>query len=209
MSELLDDSVVGDEPSRKAKAPGKLPGKLDHALAWLRSNERWVFLCAAAFQLLVLTGMIAGNALPHWGSRVILLRVVPVDPRDLFRGDYVNLSYEISRPPSGPSEGLQTSPALTDRRDWQGREVYVTLAPDADGEHYHASRFSTAVPPPRTLFIAGTVTDRFRITYGIESYFVEEGEGKKYEEAIREHRLSAEVAVNSKGQAQLRGLRID
>jgi uncharacterized membrane-anchored protein len=26
----------------------------------------------------------------------IMLRVEPVDPRDLFRGDYVSLSYEIS-----------------------------------------------------------------------------------------------------------------
>lgn len=55
------------------------------------------YLFIIALQVLVLLGMIGYRA--YWtatGERVVL-RTAPVDPRDLFRGDYVSLSYEISR----------------------------------------------------------------------------------------------------------------
>jgi uncharacterized membrane-anchored protein len=45
--------------------------------------------------------------------------------------------------------------------------------------------------------------------FGIESYFVEEGTGRRYEQAIRDRHLSAELAVTSGGQAALKGLRIE
>ncbi|HIE31672.1 MAG TPA: hypothetical protein EYP67_04720 [Methanosarcinales archaeon] len=32
----------------------------------------------------------------HFGQEIVL-KTDPIDPRDLFRGDYVTLSYEISR----------------------------------------------------------------------------------------------------------------
>jgi uncharacterized membrane-anchored protein len=57
--------------------------------------------------------------------------------------------------------------------------------------------------------IRGTLLDRFRIEFGIESYFVQEGKGKEYEDAIRSRRLSAEVALTPDGHAALRGLRIE
>jgi uncharacterized membrane-anchored protein len=47
------------------------------------------------------------------------------------------------------------------------------------------------------------------LQFGIESFFVQEGSGHMYERAIREHKLSAELAVTSSGQAALRGLRIE
>src|SRR6516164_5539853 len=99
LDDPLEDGLVG--PS---KGPGAAAwaGKLDHVISWLRSHERWVFLATVAFQLLVLSGMIAGNAIPYRGADVVLLKVMPVDPRDLFRGDYVILGYDITRiPPQG------------------------------------------------------------------------------------------------------------
>jgi GDYXXLXY motif protein len=38
---------------------------------------------------------------------------------------------------------------------------------------------------------------------GIESYYVQEGTGHRYEQAIRDRKLSAELAVTSSGQAAL------
>ena len=57
----------------------------------------------------------------------ILLKTRPVDPRDLFRGDYVILSYDISRFNAGD---MQSSLVRHFRVDDQ---VYVTL--DMDGEY--------------------------------------------------------------------------
>jgi len=40
----------------------------------------------------VLGGMIALHAAPLWFGETVLLKVEPVDPRGLMRGDYVILS---------------------------------------------------------------------------------------------------------------------
>ena len=51
---------------------------------------------AIAFQLLVL-GYIAGQR--EWilrTGRTVWLRTAPIDPRDVMRGDYVRLDYEVA-----------------------------------------------------------------------------------------------------------------
>jgi uncharacterized membrane-anchored protein len=47
------------------------------------------------------------------------------------------------------------------------------------------------------------------LQFGIEAYYVQEGTGHRYEQAIRDRKLSAELAVTSGGQAALRALRIE
>jgi len=57
---------------------------------------RWKFILLVLLQVALLVGMIAYRQ--YWvatGER-ILLRTAPVDPRDIFRGDYVSLRYDIS-----------------------------------------------------------------------------------------------------------------
>jgi uncharacterized membrane-anchored protein len=48
-----------------------------------------------------------------------------------------------------------------------------------------------------------------RLEFGIEAYYVQENTGRRYEEAIRDRKLTAELAVTSSGQAALKGLRIE
>jgi hypothetical protein len=64
-------------------------------------------------------------------------------------------------------------------------------------------------PPGEGKFIRGTINSARRIEYGIESFYVQEREGTKFEEAARQRKLSAEVALMSDGRAALRGLHID
>src|SRR3954468_14416646 len=123
LTDPLDDGLVGPSKLRGAAA---WVGRFDHAPAWLHAHERWVFLATAAFQLLVLCGMIAIKAIPYQTGDTVLLRVVPVDPRDLLRGDYVILGYEISRVPVMGIAGLprhRMTPANVS--EWRGRTVYV------------------------------------------------------------------------------------
>ncbi|MCJ7783759.1 MAG: GDYXXLXY domain-containing protein [Desulfobacterales bacterium] len=57
---------------------------------------RWKFIFLVLLQAALLVGMIAYRQ--YWvatGER-ILLRTAPVDPRDIFRGDYLSLRYDIS-----------------------------------------------------------------------------------------------------------------
>ena len=60
-------------------------------------------------QLVVLVGMMVGRMMLLWTGETVLLRVVPIDPRDIFRGDYVTLTYDISRVPTQGILGLPPS----------------------------------------------------------------------------------------------------
>jgi uncharacterized membrane-anchored protein len=181
--------------------------RLDGFMAWIKDRERFVLLATAAFQVILLLAMIGLHLTPLVSGQTILVRVVPVDPRDLFRGDYVTLSYEFNRVPPAGIDGLP-GPGWQNKREWQGRTVYVTLVPEPDGKHWRAEQYSIHQPAGGT-YLRGRIAGPGRIEYGIESYYVQEGKGRKYEQAIRGRQLSAEIAVTADGQAGLRGLRIE
>jgi uncharacterized membrane-anchored protein len=188
-------------PAPVARAWSGLVEAVDKAATWVGGHRRGVIVGAVVFQLAVLLWMVVWHSRPlvASGSQTVLLHVVPVDPRDLFRGDYVTLSYDVSR----------MSPLGLSRDDLSGRPVYVTLAPDRDGRHYHGAGASLDPPPPGSgPFLRGTATQR-GLAFGIESYFVQEGKGKAYEDAVRRGKLWAEVAVAPDGRAALRGLVIE
>ncbi len=174
---------------------------LDRSCSVVKNQQRSILFFGAAFQLVVLLTIIATPLHTLMTGDTILLRVVPVDPRDMFRGDYVILSYEFSQVPAKGIKGLNPN-------DNQGRTVYVTLVPAEDGKHWQASRF-TLKKPDTGKFLRGKITDWNRIAFGIESYFVQEGKGLKFEQAARSKNLSAEIALNKNGYAVLKRLLID
>jgi uncharacterized membrane-anchored protein len=191
-----ETGLPSNHPEFEPPPDPKPDGPVGRFFAWLSGQERTVIIAAVLFQLFILAAMVLTCALPTHGAPTVLLRVVPVDPRDLMRGDYVTLGYEISRLPSAPQPGLR------------GSTVYVTLLPEPDGRHFRGGGVS-AERPASGRFIRGTVNDWNGITFGIESYFVQEGKGHDYEQAIRSRKLSAKVALASDGQAALRGLVFD
>jgi uncharacterized membrane-anchored protein len=145
----------------------------------------------------------------------ITLPTRPLDPRDIFRGDYVTLGYDISsvHQPSGQQ--------LPDAGVTPGATVYVTLAPDPVNQWKAKSvtgKFPSDVGAGEVV-LKGRVQSLWNpsngteanvnIRYGIESYFVPEGEGKVIEAQVREHKISAIVAVGADGTAGLKGLVID
>jgi len=176
-------------------------------LGWLKARERKVLKAAVAAQLLVLVAMIALRALPLVTGQTVLVRVMPVDPRDLFRGDYVILSYDFSRVPPEGVEGLPET-EYRKRSKREGRTVYVPLVPDTNRTHWRAEKV-TVVKPAAGPFLKGQMRGHGSLQFGIEAYYVQEGTGHRYEQAIRDRHLTAELAVTSDGQAALRGLRIE
>jgi uncharacterized membrane-anchored protein len=158
------------------------------------ARERGAIAIAVSFQVAVLLSMILLHTIPFLGARTVLLLVEPVDPRDLFRGDYVTLSYAFTRTPSGKYKPGQT--------------VYVQLVPEGDGRHYHAGAFLTD-PPAGGLFVRGIAGSYSRASYGIESFYLREGTGHDYEAAVRRRRLWAEVALDRLGNPALRRLVIE
>lgn len=146
----------------------------------------------------------------------VTLQTQPVDPRDLLRGDYVVLRYDISQLPAGNLKGKVA--------DSRHPDVFVKLAPNADGIHQAVSVHAepVAVTAPEVL-IRGRVAnyggscgddrrrfcDKLPIKYGLESYFVPEGEGRKLEDARNQQKLRIVAAVLPSGRAAIKRLLLD
>jgi uncharacterized membrane-anchored protein len=148
----------------------------------------------------------------------IRLRTVPVDPRDLFRGDYVVLNYAISTIAAAKGE-----PAFR-----RGDTVYVTLTRDPDGfSRAVAASMSRPAATGSDVVIAGRVVstnacgvneagefdcsterNRLRVAYGLESYFVPQGSGKAIETTDKA-RIEIVAAVSESGEAAIKRLLID
>lgn len=178
-----------------------VPSRVSSVLDWIRSQNQSLLILATGFQLVVLLTMIILSLQTLVTGDTIRLKVRPVDPRDLFRGDYVILTYDISRLSSRQVPG----PSL---RNAAGKTVYVTLELGPDGQNWEATAYGFQ-PPTYGKFIRGNVVRGYRIEYGIESYFVQEGQGLKYEEANRRGDLAVEVALDSNGKAILKRLIIE
>jgi uncharacterized membrane-anchored protein len=164
---------------------------------WVSLRQKSILVGAVIFQMLVLFAMILQSARPLVTGETILVRVIPVDPRDLFRGDYVILNYDFTtRLPPG---------ALSDDPSVAGNEIFVSLVRDVDGKHWRTESMSWTRPESGT-YIRGMVDQSLRNEFGIGQYFVQEGQGRDYEDAIRGGQLSAEIAVTTDGVASLKRL---
>lgn len=197
-----------------------------------RPDRYWALLAAVALlQTAALIKIVLDRQTLLKTGREITMAVQPVDPRDLFRGDYVTLGYGLS--PVTMSAARNGAPL--DGID-RGRPVYVTVHPAANNTWTVtnlAARYPNAVAPDDVV-LKGLVQNRwfnsqietagapgartigqdngdiqFSVKYGIESYFVPEGTGKPLEDSVREKKLQAVIAVATDGAAALKGLIID
>ena len=142
----------------------------------------------------------------------VWLRTAPVDPRDLFRGDFVALEYEIGHPSQALIEPLK------EVFDSKYSQVYACLSTDAHGIARIQS-FALDLPAGE-LCIRGRVgrhlqrdwRSRSAVVYGIEKYFVPQGTGYALENQRGERDdwqtpMEVEVALSSKGTPVIKGHR--
>jgi hypothetical protein len=177
-------------------------------------------LLAGATCLLILSGMIVGHAWPLWTGRVVTMKVIPVDPRDPFRGEYVHLDTPASQLYRTGS-GVKPSPAWTLVRPIDrvfdaarpGSVVYVQLAPAESGDYVPVS--VGRAPEAGALNLRGRTrwtpgAGALAVDYGLDAFYVQEGKGRRIEEAIRQRRnVQMQIAIASSGHARLKTLLID
>ncbi len=188
------------------------------------------FVAVALIQTAVLGSMIYERATILRTGTAIMLKTEPIDPRDLFRGDYVILNYEISQLPTEKLEGDNEFERL--------QPIYVAL--EERGQFWSATGIYNGWPTiiGDQVIIKGTVdwtndihedcplenldcdyyaqpliSTEVNVSYGLDSYFVPEGSGKEIEDAVREdseiERVAVEVAVDDEGTAAIKGLYLD
>ena len=174
-------------------------------------SPRLALVLAALLQTAVLAWMVIDRTMLIKTGREIVLPIQPVDPRDLFRGQYVRLGYPVSQVPMRLVEG-----PLPDRNG----AFYVTIEQQTD-ETWRPIRLTRDRPAnlgPRQVALRAraqrsfpTLTDggSVFVRYGIESYFVEEGQGPRLETLARDKKLAALIAVDTCGNAAIKGIYID
>lgn len=141
----------------------------------------------------------------HFLGQEVRLEVRPVDPRDLLRGDYVIINLAITR--------LDAALPGLDRAIKVGDLVYVELAADSAGVFQpvavHAEPEAAKGP-----VIAGTAQSSrsagatLQVDYGIDAFFVPEGEGRAIETTAPE-RINLVISLDKSGRSAPLRLLVD
>lgn len=165
----------------------------------------WKLFIVVALQTAALLVMIGMKQWTLATGTPIALKAAPVDPRSLFRGDYVILGFEIGN----LSRSL---PGATDDYS-DGETVYVVLQP---GERYWQAvsvHKDWPAAPAGSVVLKGRVeivgSGSLAARYGIENYFVPEGEGRDLEQLEPNDELSFIVAVDRFGRAGIKSILVN
>lgn len=171
-------------------------------------NKKTLFLVGSILlQFAVLFGMIFLYQSIVIGGREIILKTEPVDPRDILRGKYVALRYDISTIKSEIIKDFCVGP----ENCWlaNGSDIYVTLAEKGGGiwSATEAGRYK----PVSGLFLKGEVRNiassrGISVSYGIESYFVDPERAQELDQSARRGWLLMRVVVDKNGKGVLRGI---
>ncbi len=185
----------------------------------MMTNRKWLWPLLAGVALVqsaAIFDMVYERHRLLRAGRELTLTVRPLDPRDIFRGDYVTLGYDISTlKKSDTAADLDIAGLI------RGSAAFVTLSPQPEGGwlQTHVNSTYPVNVAPGDVVLKGRVQSAWQsqnpdetivnVRYGIEQYFVPEGTGRDIEEQVRDHKIEAIVAVGADGTAALKGLVID
>jgi uncharacterized membrane-anchored protein len=170
-------------------------------------------IVVALAQIGFLGWLIAGRAAILRDGREIVLKVEPVDPHDLLRGDYVRLGYEISSIPVSKITNVAPDKTWSDASD-----IYVRVKKGADG-YWHLLSATFDAPSPAALQpdeadIKGSIEAGWDLgpgtsidpEYGIGRFYLPEGEGMDLEKDMRVRPFGIRLALAGDGTAQIKAL---
>ena len=172
-------------------------------------------LLVIVLQSCLLIVMIANRQAILSSDSLVILETQPIDPRSLFRGDYVRLNYHINN--------LKLKPLAGDKSFKVNELIYVVL--QQKDKYWQASAVYSEMPDlnEKQAIIQGIVIQvnnkkwdwsnpgfikahSIKVSYGIENYFVPEGEGLKLERPKEGDKVTLEIALDKKGHAAIKTL---
>jgi uncharacterized membrane-anchored protein len=150
---------------------------------------------AILFQVGVVASMAISREWILASGTPMMFQTAPIDPRDIFRGDYVRLNYLFSNVPV-----TMLDEAIKEQGLRKGQKVYLTVGEDINGVA-QGERLSLTPPKDRTYIVGRSRYHwpyrRYReqpaerrkkvslwpvaVKYGIEQYYVEQGRGRLIE----------------------------
>lgn len=164
------------------------------------------FLMCAAIPLVIMIAMTVTPLLTLQLGQEIKIKTMPVDPRDVFRGDYVTLNYEINEIPID-----KVPEVFKDEKKWSEQRrtaLYVVLVKEGD---YYVVDHGVLEKPKEGVYLKGffewpvwsstaiyqkeqNITG-IRVSYNLDQYFLPENTGKSLEDLSGQGQLDAYVKV--------------
>lgn len=172
---------------------------------WKVAESKYL-LVALLVPVLFLLGMTMKPLMTLQFGQTIQLQTQPVDPTDLFRGDYIDLFYDMNQLEikAGNLEGLPTG---YNEENLRGKVVYALLEKGADVKIYQVARY-TMIPPKGGIYLKGNINYAYlkgsssekdnlilNIDFGIDRYFIEENTGTDLENASRAGKVLVTLKV--------------
>jgi uncharacterized membrane-anchored protein len=137
-------------------------------------------------------------------GKEVLLKTIPVDPRDLFKGDYVTLGYDINT--------IDLKNVSVDEPSFKQNDIIFVTLDTTNANIVKPLRLSHTLPKEGTLVIQGKVSNissALHVTYeDIERYYVPEGTGGVIEQAIGKGVL-VKVSLSPTGKPLIKQVLID
>lgn len=139
-------------------------------------------------------------------GETVQLQTQPVDPTDLFRGDYIDLFYDMNQLEIKES-AITGLPAEYTEETLRGEGIYALLKPSEIENVYQVSNY-TMNPPKEGLYLKGNIRYAYlkgisptnddlvlNIDFGIDRYFIEENSGTALESASQAGKVLVTLKV--------------
>ncbi len=161
-------------------------------------TRKALFAGACAFQTSAVLFLALPPAMTLTEGRTITVITDPVDPRDMFRGDYIRLGYGFSQVPT------------RDKLDYNSNVfVHLKKDPKKGWKAVCAYKERPRVNADDVILLGQCEwTDRenmIRVKYGIEQVFVPEGKGRGIASADK---IEVQLAVPNSGRAVIKRARL-
>jgi uncharacterized membrane-anchored protein len=155
---------------------------------------------ACSLPVLILLGMCFTPVYTMLNGEEMILQTKPLDPSDLFRGDYVTLQYEAEEVPIS----LVDKAVITRLQKIGGQfDVYVLMEKKSG---VHTPMKVTLEKPDKGLYLKGTInyTDKDNqgqetafLEYNLDNYYLEDNTGTEWEKASAKGEILAKLKVNN------------
>jgi uncharacterized membrane-anchored protein len=155
---------------------------------------------ACSVPVLILLGMCISPLYTMLTGEDMVLQTKPLDPSDLFRGDYVTLQYEAEEVPIS----LVDKAVVSRLQDQGGQFDVFVLMEKKDGVHTPIK--VSLEKPDKGIFLKGTINyiDKDNqgqeiafIEYNLDKYFLEDNTGTEWEKASAKGEILAKLKVNN------------
>lgn len=195
-------------------------------------HEKLLHLGALLLPVLLLFSMLIQPLYTTLYGEVVTIQTTPYDPTDLFRGDYVDLFYDINQIDTSIQtvKELPTVKEDNDVNNWRGKPFYIVFKP---GKELTEVDYYSFKKPASNLYLKGKVvyaykkmTDQkdpppvpssisqpastalmIQADFGIDRYFIEENTGAPFDEAARNGNVQVTLKIKN-GYGMVQALKI-